>query len=101
MEEENSRAVRAFEVDNRFKANRDSVYSYFAVRQQILGIPLSDEEFKCEVCGLSFLSNKELEEHLREHERASELFKCESCKLNFKTREELEKHILEVHGGKK
>ena len=56
-----------------------------------------EEKHKCELCGLNFHSEEELERHMREHERTKELFKCEKCKSTFKTKEELEKHINELH----
>ncbi len=55
------------------------------------------EEFKCEQCGMAFVSEEELEEHMRQHERMAEVFRCEKCESTFGTKEELERHILEVH----
>ncbi len=55
------------------------------------------EDFKCEQCNLSFISREELEEHVRQHERAAQIFRCEKCKMTFNSQEELEKHIVEVH----
>jgi uncharacterized C2H2 Zn-finger protein len=59
---------------------------------------LSDE-IKCKECGQSFLSEEELEAHMKQHERASDLFQCDKCKASFGSREELETHIREVHGN--
>jgi len=53
--------------------------------------------FKCGQCGMTFPSQEELDEHVRQHERMAEVFRCEKCKSTFSTKEELEKHILEVH----
>jgi NAD-dependent SIR2 family protein deacetylase len=60
---------------------------------------LSDE-IKCKECGQTFLSDEELEEHMKQHERASTLFQCDKCKMSLGTREELERHLLEVHVNK-
>ena len=57
-------------------------------------------EFKCERCDLTFVSREELEEHMRQHERAAQIFRCEKRKMNFNTQEELEKHIREIHQKK-
>lgn len=56
------------------------------------------DELKCKECGQTLLSEDELEEHMRQHDRASDLFKCDKCRMAFKTREELERHIQTVHG---
>lgn len=58
---------------------------------------VSESEFKCGQCGMTFLSQEELDEHARQHERIAEVFRCEKCKSTFGTKEELERHILEVH----
>ncbi|MCW4036944.1 MAG: C2H2-type zinc finger protein [Candidatus Bathyarchaeota archaeon] len=60
-------------------------------------MPQAREGFKCERCNLTFVSRKELEEHMRQHERAAQIFRCEKCKMNFNTQEEMEKHIREIH----
>ena len=46
---------------------------------------------------MTFVSQEELDEHVRQHERMAEVFRCEKCKSSFGTKEELERHILEVH----
>lgn len=56
------------------------------------------DELKCKECGQTLLSEDELEEHMRQHDRASDLFKCDKCRMAFKTLEELERHIQTVHG---
>lgn len=56
------------------------------------------DELKCKECGQTLLSEDELEEHMRQHDRASDLFKCDKCRMAFKTRKELERHIQTVHG---
>jgi hypothetical protein len=55
------------------------------------------DELKCKECGRTLLSEDELEEHMKQHERASALFQCDKCTMSFKTREELESHIRMVH----
>ncbi len=55
------------------------------------------DELKCKECGQTLLSVDELKEHMKQHERASDLFQCNMCKMPFETREELEKHIQAVH----
>ncbi len=57
------------------------------------------DEIKCKECGQTLLSEDELEEHMKQHERASDLFKCDKCKIPFETREELQRHIQAVHGS--
>jgi len=59
---------------------------------------MSVEEFKCENCDLSFSTQEDLEEHMKQHKRAAELFKCEKCKMSFQSKDELEKHMRELHG---
>jgi uncharacterized C2H2 Zn-finger protein len=59
---------------------------------------MSGEEFKCENCGLTLSTKEELEEHMKQHERAAELFRCEKCKMSFQSKDELEKHMRELHG---
>ena len=58
------------------------------------------DEIKCKECGQTFLSDEELEEHMKQHERASTLFQCDKCKMSLGTKEELERHLLEVHVNK-
>jgi len=57
-----------------------------------------EEGYKCEQCGMTFPSQEELEEHMRQHERAAEIFRCEKCKMTFDSQEELERHVREIHG---
>lgn len=57
----------------------------------------TEKEFKCEQCKLTFVSQKELEEHMRSQERAVQIFSCEKCKVTFNSKEELKKHIKEMH----
>jgi len=57
------------------------------------------DELTCKECGQTLLSEDELEEHMKQHERASDLFQCDKCKMTFKTREELQSHIQAVHGS--
>ena len=57
------------------------------------------DELNCKECGQTLLSVDELKEHMKQHERASDLFQCNRCKMPFETREELEKHIQAVHGS--
>ena len=75
------------------KFTPNSVHSYFTICARA-------DEIKCEECGQTFLSDEELEEHVKQHERASALFQCDKCKMSFGKREELERHVLEVHGNK-
>ncbi len=55
------------------------------------------DELKCKECGQTLLSEDELDEHMKQHERASDLFQCDKCKMTFKTSEELQSHIQAVH----
>ena len=57
------------------------------------------DELKCKECGKTLLSEDELEEHMKQHERASALFQCDKCNLSFGSTEELERHIREIHGS--
>jgi len=57
------------------------------------------DELTCKECGQTLLSEDELEEHMKQHERASDLFQCDKCKMAFKTKEELQRHIQAVHGS--
>jgi zinc finger/BTB domain-containing protein 40 len=57
------------------------------------------DDLTCKECGATLLSEDELEEHLKQHERASDLFQCDKCKMTFKTKEELQRHIQAVHGS--
>ena len=57
------------------------------------------DEIKCKECGKTFHSEEALEEHMKQHDRASNLFQCDKCKLSFETKEELEMHIQTVHGN--
>jgi uncharacterized C2H2 Zn-finger protein len=59
---------------------------------------MSDEDFKCENCGMTFSTQEDLEAHKMEHQRAAELFRCEKCKMSFQSKDELEKHMQELHG---
>ena len=54
-------------------------------------------EHKCEKCGETFLSEKELNEHIEAHIRAAEMFNCETCNTTFDNKEELLEHIKKVH----
>ena len=54
-------------------------------------------ELKCEKCGESFLSEKEMNEHIQAHIKAAEMFKCESCNTTFNNKEELLEHIEKIH----
>jgi uncharacterized C2H2 Zn-finger protein len=55
------------------------------------------EELKCKDCGQTLPSEEELEKHMKQHERASDLFQCDKCKMSFKTKEELDRHLRAVH----
>ncbi len=55
------------------------------------------DKLKCKECGKTLLSEDELEEHMKQHERASDLFQCDKCKMPFETPEELTRHIQTVH----
>ncbi len=57
------------------------------------------DELKCKECGQTLLSEDELEAHMKQHERASDLFKCAKCKMAFETKEQLMRHIQAVHGS--
>ena len=57
----------------------------------------NSSENKCEKCGETFLSEKELNEHIEAHIRAAELFNCETCKTTFRNEKELLEHIKKVH----
>ena len=57
------------------------------------------DEIKCKECGQTHITKDELEEHMKQHEGASDLFKCDKCKMPFETSAELERHILAVHGS--
>ena len=59
-----------------------------------------NKTYKCETCGLVFFTQEELEEHMRQHERAREIFKCNKCGETFKTQEDLQKHVIEHHQSK-
>ena len=76
-----------------FRSN--AIASYFADSIH-RSITMSDE-LKCKECGQTLLSEDELEEHMKQHERASTLFQCDKCKMAYQTREELERHIQDVH----
>jgi uncharacterized CHY-type Zn-finger protein len=55
--------------------------------------------FKWKECRATFLSEEEIEDHMKQRERACNLFQCDKYKASFNNREELEKHILELYGG--
>lgn len=55
---------------------------------EIVDKTMSDEEFKCESCGLSFSTQEDLEENMKQHERAAELFRCEKCNMSFQSKDE-------------
>ena len=58
------------------------------------------DELRCKECGQSLLSEDELAEHVKQHERARDLFQvCDKCKMPFETREELMRHIQAIHGS--
>ncbi len=57
------------------------------------------DEVTCKECEHTLLSEDELDEHLKQHERASDLFQCDKCKMAFNTKEELQRHIQAVHGS--
>ena len=57
----------------------------------------NSSNYKCAKCNETFLSEKELNEHIEAHKRAAELFKCETCKTTFDNKEELLEHIKKMH----
>ena len=59
------------------------------------------KDYKCESCGESFTSAKDLKRHIHTVHEGHKDHKCESCGKSFSQSGSLKKHIHKVHKGQK
>ncbi len=56
------------------------------------------DQHRCDVCGRSFETLEQLEEHGRQaHEASTSHHECRECGVQFATAQQYEKHAREMH----